>query len=70
MSTSADISLIRRANVLHNIKRVTSDKVQQAEQYRKRKWKHTQGKVISANAVWHHIFKYPEVINNLNFVMI
>ena len=55
---------------LHNIKRVTSDKVQKSEREKKLNWKHPQGIVISINEVWHHIFKYPEVITNLNFVMI
>ena len=55
---------------LDNTKRVTSDKVQQSEQERKRNWKHPQGTVISINEVWHHILKHPEVINNPNFVMI
>ena len=40
VSTSADGSLIRRANVLHNTKCFTSDKAQQAEQEKKKKWKH------------------------------
>ena len=70
MSTSADGSLIRRAIILDNIKRVTSDKVQQAERKNKRDWKHPQGKVISINEVCHQILKYPEVITNLNFVII
>ena len=35
-STYDDGSLIRRANVLHNTKCVTSDKVQQAEQEKKK----------------------------------
>ena len=29
-----------------------------------------QGTVISVNEVWHHVFKYPEVITNMSFVMI
>ena len=68
MSTSDDGSLIRRANILHYKKRVTSDKSQQAELENKQKWKHLQGAVISVNEVWHHILKYPEVITNLNFL--
>ena len=70
MSTSADVNLIRRAIFLHSIKHVTSDKVQQAELESKQNWTHPQGTVISVNKVWHHILKYPEVINNLKFVMI
>ena len=70
MSTTADGSLIRRANFLHNTKCVTTDKVQQAEREKKRNWKHPQGTFISVNEVWYHIFKYPEFITNLNFVMI
>ena len=70
MSKSTDGSLIQLACFLKNTKHVTSDKVKQAEQDNKRNWKHTQGKVISINEVWHHILKYPEVITNLNFVII
>ena len=70
VSASTDGTLIRRANFLHNTKRATSDKVQQAEREKKRAWKHPQGTVISINEVWHHILKYPEVITNLNFVSI
>ena len=70
VSTSTYGSLIQRANFLHNTKCVTSDKVHQAEREKKRNWKHPQGTVISANKVWHHILKYPEVITNLNFFMI
>ena len=55
---------------LHNTKHVTSDKVQQAEQEKKRNWKHRQGTVISINEFWHHILKYPELITNLNLVII
>ena len=55
---------------MENTKRGTSDKVQQSEQEKKRSWKHPQGTVISINEVWHHILKYPEVITNLNLVMI
>ena len=68
VSLSADGSLIRRANVLHNTKRVTSDKFQQAEREKKRNWKNPQGTVISVNEVWHHILKYPEFINNMIFL--
>ena len=70
VSTSAGGSLIRRAIGLHNTQRVTSYKVQQAERDNKQNWKHPQGTVISVIEVWHHILKYPEVITNLNFVMI
>ena len=70
MSTSDDGSLIRHAIVLHNTKRVTSDRVQQSEQYNKRNWKHPQVTVISVNEVWHHILKNSENITNTNFVMI
>ena len=70
MSTSDDGSLILRAFVLHNTKRVTSDKVQQEEREKKQNWKHPQGTVISINEVWHQILKYPEVITNMNFVII
>ena len=70
MSTSAYGGLIRRDIVLHNTKRVTSDKFQQAEREKKRNGKHPQGAVISISEVWNHILKYPEVITNLNFVMI
>ena len=69
MSKSDDGNLIKRANVLHNTKHFTSHKVEQPEQEKKRKWKHPQGTVISVNEVLHHIFKNPEVITNLNFVM-
>ena len=69
MFTSDDGSLILSANVLHNTKHFTSHKVEQPEQEKKRKWKHPQGTVISVNEVLHHIFKNPEVITNLNFVM-
>ena len=55
---------------LHNTKRVTSAKVQQAEQERKWHRKHPQETVISVREFWYHILKYPEVINNLDFVMI
>ena len=48
----------------------TSNKFQQAEQEKKRNWKHLQGKLISVNEAWYHILKYPEVITNLNFVII
>ena len=54
----------------HNAKRVTSDKVQQAERVNKRNWKHLQETVISVNEFWHHVLKYPEVITNMIFVMI
>ena len=67
--TSANGSLIRCAIFLHNTKRVTSDKLQQAELEKKRNWKHPQGTVISVNEVWQQILKYPEVITNLNFIM-
>ena len=30
----------------------------------------TQGAVISVNEVWNNSFNYPEIITNLNFVMI
>ena len=70
VSKSADGSLIRREIFLHNTKRVTSDKVQQEEQENKWNWKHPQGAFISVNEVWHHIMNFPEVITNLNFVMI
>ena len=70
MSTSSDGTLVRRANFLHNTKRVVSDKVQQAEREKKRSWKHPQGTVISVNEVLHHILKYPEVITDLNFIII
>ena len=70
MSTSDDGSLIRHAIVLHNNKRVTSDRVQQSEQYNKRNWKHYKVTVISVNKVWHHILKNSENITNMNFVMI
>ena len=49
VSTSDDIILIRHANVLNNTKRVTSDKVQQAEREKKRNSKHPQGTFISSN---------------------
>ena len=55
---------------LHNNKRVTSDKFQQAEPEKKINFKHLQGKFISINEFWHQILKYPEVIININFVMI
>ena len=48
----------------------TSNKFQQAEQEKKRNWKHLQGKLIIVNEAWYHILKYPEVITNLNFVII
>ena len=32
--------------------------------------KNSQGTVISVIESWYHIFKYPEVITNLNFLMI
>ena len=70
VSKSSYGSLIWRENVLQNSKPVTYDKFQQAEQENKRNWKHLQGTAISINEVWHHILKYPEVITNLNFVMI
>ena len=70
VSTSADGSLIRSEMFLHYTKCVTSDRVQQVEREKKRNWKHPQGAVISINEVWHHILKYPEVITNLNLVMI
>ena len=70
VSTYAGGILIRRANVLHNTKYVTSDKFQQAELQKKRNFKQPQGTVISINEVWHHILKYQEVITNLNFVTI
>ena len=57
MSTSDDGSLIRHAIFLHNTKRVTSDIVQQSEQYNKLNWKHTQVTVISVNEVGHQILK-------------
>ena len=53
-----------------NTKPVTSDKSQQVEQERKQNWKYQQGTVISVNESWHQILKYPEVITNLNLVMI
>ena len=59
MSTSSDGSLIRCENVLHNTKRVNSDKFQQAELDKKRDWKHPQGTVIITNKVWHQILEYP-----------
>ena len=65
VSTSADGNLIRRGMFLHNIKRLTSDKVQQSEQDKKHNWKHPQEKVISVNEVWHPILKYLEVITNM-----
>ena len=68
--TYADGSLIRHDCFLENTKRATSDKFQQAERDRKRNWKHPQRTVIIVNEVWYHILKYPEVITNLNFVMI
>ena len=55
VSTYANGSLIRRAMFLHNTKRATSDKSQQAEREKKQNWKHPQGTVISINEVWHHI---------------
>ena len=70
MYTSADGSLIRRELFLQNNKRVTSDEVQQAEQEKKRNWKHPQGTLISGNEFWYHILKYPSFITNLIFVMI
>ena len=70
MYTSANDSLIQCAFFLKNKKCVTSDKVQQEERKKKSNWKHPQGTVISVNEVWHHILKYPEVINNIHFFMI
>ena len=65
-----DGSFIRGAIFLHNTKRVTSNKFQQAKRVKKINWKHPHCTVISVNEVWHHILKYPEVITNLIFVMI
>ena len=70
MSTSDDGRLIHRAIIFHNTKRVTSNIVQQSEQYNKRNWKHYKVTVISVNKVWHHILKNSENITNMNFVMI
>ena len=70
VSTSADGSLIRSEMFLHYTKCVTYDIFQQVEREKKLNWKHPQGAVISINEVWHHILKYPEVITNLNLVMI
>ena len=70
MSTSEYGSLIRRAIILHHTKCVTSDKVQQAERDKKHNCKHPQGTVISVDEVWYHVLKNPEVITNLNYVMI
>ena len=67
MSISADGSLIRHANILHNNKHVTSDKFQQEEREKKSNWKHMQGTVISFNEVWRQILKHLEVITHLNF---
>ena len=55
---------------MENTNFFTSNKFQQAEQEKKRNWKNPQGKFISVNEAWHHILKYPEVITNLNFVII
>ena len=59
VSTSSDVRFIRREIVLHNTKRVNSDKFQQAELDKKRNWKHPQGTVIITNKVWHQILEYP-----------
>ena len=56
--------------VLRNTKCFTSDKLQQAKLEKKQKLEHRQGTVISINEVCQHILKYPEVITNMNFVMI
>ena len=64
VSTSDYGSLIRREICLHNTKRVTSDKVQQAEREKEQNYKHLQGTVVSVNEVWHHILNYPEVITD------
>ena len=55
---------------LHNTKCVTSYKAQEAEREKKHNWKHHQGTVISVNEVWNRIFKFIEVITNMNLVMI
>ena len=70
VSTSDDGILILNANDFQNNKRVTYDKVQQAEWENKRNRKHPHETVISVNEVWYQILNYPGVINNLNFVMI
>ena len=55
---------------MHNNKRVTSDRVQQSEQYNKRNCKHPQLTFISVNGVWNQIFNNSENITNMNFVTI
>ena len=70
ISTNVDGSLIRRDNMLHNTKRVTSDKVQQKEREKKRSSRHPTGTVICTNEILHHILKYPEVLTDLIFTQI
>ena len=70
VSTASDGRLIRRGNLLHNTKRVTSEIVQHKERESKRSWRHPQGNVISLNEIRHHILQYPEVITDLRFVSI
>ena len=69
VSTYYDDSLIICYNILHNTKRVTSEKYQQEEWDKRQKCKHPQGEVISVNEFLHQMFKYPEVITNENFVI-
>ena len=59
MSAYADDTLIRRANFLHNAKNV-----------RKKDLEASARTIVSVNEVWYHILKYPEMITNLNFIVI
>ena len=70
MSTYDDGSLIQHAIILHNTRRVTSNKVQQSEREKKLNWKLPQGTFIIINEVWHHILNYSEVITHLNIFKI
>lgn len=70
IASTNDGGLIRRDNMLHNTKQVTSDKVKQMEREKKRNWKHPQGQVVSTNEILHHVLKYPEVYTDLCFVRI
>jgi predicted GIY-YIG superfamily endonuclease len=63
-------SLMTKAAFLHNTK-VTSSKINEDKERGKKKENgYPQGRCISHMEMLHHIFRYPEVITNLNFVSI
>ena len=70
IATNIEGNLIRRDNMLHNTKRVISDKVQQLECEKKCSWRYPTGTVICTNEILHYILKYSEVLTDLRFVRI